>query len=82
MTATLKTLVEFASDSSGGGPNDTMPEGHLITDSDGDPFGATDEGGGDGTVFEMVKAALGYASTPTSLVSFEANGRKAEHART
>ena len=44
----------------------------LIADSNGDLFGTTDSGGADddGTVFEIVKTAGGYASTPTTLVSF------------
>jgi len=48
------------------------PGGGLITDSAGDLFGTTNGGGanGDGTVFEIVKTPDGYASTPTTLVSF------------
>ena len=44
----------------------------LIIDAAGDLFGTTYSGGanGDGTVFEIAKTAGGYASTPTTLVSF------------
>ena len=58
-----------------------VPQGSLIADSNGDLFGTTDDGGanGDGTVFEIVKTAGGYASTPTTLVSFDgANGDSPE----
>jgi uncharacterized repeat protein (TIGR03803 family) len=57
------------------------PEGSLIADAAGDLFGATAGGGaygigtaggvnGDGTVFEIAKTGNGYATTPTTLVSF------------
>jgi uncharacterized repeat protein (TIGR03803 family) len=61
------TLVSF-NGSDGGDPS-----GALIADANGDLFGTTGEGGanGDGTVFEIVKTASGYASTPTILVSFD-----------
>jgi hypothetical protein len=50
----------------------------LIVDAHGDLFGTTTYGGasyglegdGYGTVFEIAKTAHGYASTPTTLVSF------------
>ena len=47
--------------------------GELIADAAGDLFGTTYSGGayGDGAVFEIVKAADGYASTPTLLASFD-----------
>jgi uncharacterized repeat protein (TIGR03803 family) len=66
MTANLTTLVSF---------NDTDgadPAGSLIADANGDLFGTTSGGGanGDGTVFEIVKTAGGYASTPATLISF------------
>ena len=51
-----------------------MPEGSLIADSAGDLFGTTSAGGAneaDGTAFEIAKTAGGYASTPTTLVSFD-----------
>ena len=49
----------------------------LIADANGDLFGTTAGGGADGygTVFEIAKTAGGYASTPTTLASFnEADG--------
>jgi uncharacterized repeat protein (TIGR03803 family) len=48
------------------------PDGSLIADSKGDLFGTTDFGGAndDGTVFEILETAAGYASTPTTLASF------------
>ncbi len=76
MSATLTTLVSFD------GADGSEPEGSLIADADGDLFGTTsglDPITGnrltDGTVFEIAKASTGYASTPTTLVSFNgANG--------
>ena len=49
-----------------------LPDRSLIADAHGDLFGTTVRGGanGDGTVFEIAKTAHGYASTPTTLVSF------------
>ena len=66
---TLTTLVSF---------NGAGPESGLTADSNGDLFGTTTNGGANrlGTVFEIVKTAGGYASTPTSLVSF--NGTNGE----
>src|SRR6516165_5094070 len=51
------------------------PSGGLIFDSDGNLFGTTRDGGANGgsfsgTVFEIPKILGGYASTPTTLVSF------------
>ena len=53
-------------------PHGAVPTGGLIADANGDLFGTTNGGGGngDGTVFEIKKTAGGYASTPTTLVSF------------
>jgi uncharacterized repeat protein (TIGR03803 family) len=67
MTATLKTLVSF------NGTNGATPYGNLIADAHGDLFSTTQLGGAnnDGTVFEITKTAGGYASTPTTLVSFK-----------
>ena len=50
----------------------SFPKGSLIADSNGDLFGTTSNGGaiGEGSVFEVVKTPTGYASTPTTLVSF------------
>jgi hypothetical protein len=64
--ADLTTLVSF------NGTDGAFPEGRLIANSNGNLFGTTSLGGtsGDGTVFEIVKTATGYASTPTTLVSF------------
>jgi uncharacterized repeat protein (TIGR03803 family) len=66
MTATLTTLVSFSS----GGAD---PLGDLIADASGDLFGTTSGGVADpdGTIFEIVKSAAGYASTPTTLVGFD-----------
>jgi hypothetical protein len=49
-----------------------LPTAFLIADSKGNLFGTTSGGGthDGGTVFEIVKTADGYASTPTTLVSF------------
>jgi len=60
------TLVSF-NDNEG-----ASPEAGLIADANGDLFGTTFEGGadGDGTVFEIAKTSAGYASAPTTLVSF------------
>ena len=69
--STPTTLVSF------NGADGANPVGSLIADANGDLFGTTFGGGanGDGTVFEIAKTATGYASTPTTLVSFNgANG--------
>ncbi len=66
------TLVSFT------GADGAYPERSLIVDAEGDLFGTTYKGGvnGDGTVFEIAKTRHGYASTPTTLASFnDANGR-------
>jgi uncharacterized repeat protein (TIGR03803 family) len=59
------TLVSFNASTGDG------PYSKLIADADGNLFGTTTEGGANnvGTVFEIVKTANGYASTPTVLVS-------------
>ena len=70
--STPTTLVSF------NGPNDQGPQAGLIADANGDLFGTTlgDGANGDGTVFEIAKTASGYASTPTTLVTFNgANGK-------
>jgi hypothetical protein len=73
---TLNTLVNF------GGGNGAIPQdrGRPIADTHGNLFGTTGLGGasnactgGCGTVFEIKldsTTATGYASTPTTLVSF------------
>jgi len=54
------------------GTNRSGPEGSLIADAAGDLFGTTTQGGayGYGAVFEIAKTGGGYASTPTTLFSF------------
>jgi hypothetical protein len=59
------------------------PSGGLIANGAGDLFGTTQNGGTysvaggygteytAGTVFEIAKTSTGYASTPTTLVSFD-----------
>jgi uncharacterized repeat protein (TIGR03803 family) len=67
---TPTTLVSFCSlTNCADGAN---PAARLIADVDGNLFGTTYGGGGNGvgTVFEIVKTTRGYASTPTTLVSF------------
>jgi hypothetical protein len=63
---TLNTLVSFS------GADGANPYAGLIADSNGNLFGTTQAGGTyqDGTVFEMAKTSSGYASTPSTLVSF------------
>ena len=63
----VTTLVNF-NGTNGGGPVDA-----LIVDSEGNLFGTTSSGGryDKGTVFEIAKTANGYASTPTTLISFK-----------
>ena len=48
------------------------PAGGLVADAGGNFFGTTAYGGtyNGGTVFEVARTATGYASTPTTLVSF------------
>jgi hypothetical protein len=70
--STPTTLVSF------NGTNGSQPYAGLIVDAHGDLFGTTAYGGngygngglGVGTVFEIAKTGNGYASTPTTLVSF------------
>jgi uncharacterized repeat protein (TIGR03803 family) len=70
--ASATTLVSFT------GSDGANPYGSLIADAAGDLFGTTAYGGtgytgpdtGDGTVFEIAKTKSGYASAPTTLVSF------------
>jgi uncharacterized repeat protein (TIGR03803 family) len=60
-------LVNFS------GPNGYDPQAGLIADASGNLFGTTVRGGtyNDGTVFEVVKTAGGYSSTPIILMSFD-----------
>ncbi len=64
--STPTTLTSFY------GYNGANPWGVLIDEAAGDLFGTTSGGGanGDGTVFEIANTSTGYASTPTTLVSF------------
>ena len=64
--STPTTLVSF------NGTNGAIPSGSLIADANGDLFGTTNPRRRErlGTVFEIAKTAAGYASTPTTLVSF------------
>ena len=65
--ASITTLVNFND------ANGATPVAGLIADAAGDLFGTTAAGGAnnDGTVFEIVKTASGYASTPTVLFNFD-----------
>ena len=65
-----KSPTTIASFNGGDGQN---PQGSLIADAAGDLFGTTALGGADndGTVFEIAKTDGGYASAPTTLVSFD-----------
>jgi uncharacterized repeat protein (TIGR03803 family) len=66
----LTTLVSFPAQ-----PGANLgPDAGLVTDAAGDLFGTTQEGGayGLGTVFKISKlGGGGYASTPTTLISFD-----------
>ena len=69
MTAIVTTLVSF------NGDDGSDPLGGLVIDAEGDLFGTTNGGGGaDGTVFEIVNTSSGYASAPTTLVTFSYPG--------
>jgi len=73
--STPTTLVSF------NGTDGSTPNGSLIIDANGNLFGTTATGGASnlGTVFEIAKTASGYASTPTTLVSFNGtDGRQPE----
>jgi len=69
----LTTLISF------NGTNGASPYAGLIADAAGDLFGTTTGGGasGLGTVFEIAKTGGSYASTPTTLLSF--NGTNGEY---
>ncbi|WP_409999057.1 beta strand repeat-containing protein, partial [Bradyrhizobium sp. SZCCHNRI2007] len=66
-SSTPTVLVSFNS-TNGASPG----SGSIIFDAAGNLFGTTQSGGANnnGTVFEIVKTANGYSSTPTVLVSF------------
>jgi uncharacterized repeat protein (TIGR03803 family) len=76
-SSTPITLVNF----NGNGAIGPYPHGDLIADANGDLFGTTIYGGtyGDGMVFEVVKTTSGYASTPTTLVSFNSTNGANPH---
>ncbi|HEY3916289.1 MAG TPA: choice-of-anchor tandem repeat GloVer-containing protein [Stellaceae bacterium] len=65
--ATPTTVASFE------GTDAKGPSGGLISDTAGNLFGVTSNGGAnnDGTIFEVAKTADGYASTPTVLASFD-----------
>src|SRR6516225_5632692 len=70
MTATLTTLVNFPYDTDTTGGSLT----NLIADANGDLFGdapVVNVNGTSGVVFEIAKTASGYASTPTTLATFD-----------
>jgi hypothetical protein len=77
LAAQLTTVISF-NGSNGGSPN-----AGLIADANGNLFGTTQAGGtwGDGTVFEIQNtgtlAAPVYASTPSTLVSFDGSNGQA-----
>src|SRR5262252_8630616 len=64
--ANLMPLVSF------NGSDGASPMAGLISDAEGNLFGTTSQGGphDGGSVFEIAKTVNGYASTPTTLVSF------------
>jgi uncharacterized repeat protein (TIGR03803 family) len=67
-SSALMTLTNF------NGADGATPAGTLIANAAGDLFGTTVNGGnGSGTVFEIQNTSLGYASTPTTLVSFNSS---------
>lgn len=63
---TLSTLLSF------NGINGAYSQGGVIADAGGDLFGTTAYGGVNdyGAVFEIASTGTGYATTPTTLVSF------------
>jgi uncharacterized repeat protein (TIGR03803 family) len=70
-----KTSIGYASPTiliSFNGAQGANPHAFLIADADGNLFGTTEQGGayGYGTVFEIARTSSGYASAPTTLVSF------------
>ena len=64
--STATTLASF------NGTDGANPVAGLIADAAGDLFGTTVDGGPDGygTVFEIAKTGSGFASTATTLASF------------
>jgi uncharacterized repeat protein (TIGR03803 family) len=77
---TLNTVVSFS------GTNGTAPYAGLIFDADGNLLGTTISGGptNQGTVFEIKadrSTATGYASTPTTLATFNGSNGANPYAR-
>jgi hypothetical protein len=67
---TPTTLVSFSFNGSSG----SGLAAELVLDAQGNLFGTTYYGGlSFGTVFKIAKTASGYATTPTTLVSFDGN---------
>ena len=68
--ASAQTLTTLSSFNEGNGAGPVF--GSLILDARGNLFGTTQYGGasGVGTVFEIDKTSRDYASTPTTLVTF------------
>ncbi len=64
--STATTLVSFS------GTNGSTPSAGLFRDAAGNLIGTTSGGGANpnGTVFEILKTAAGYANAPTTLASF------------
>ena len=72
-TPTTPGQLRAQTNSSGAAPTGSFRPAGLIADGAGNLFGTTEGGGANGarrTVFEIAKTASGYASTPTTLVSF------------
>lgn len=66
--AAITTLVSF------NGTNGQNPVGGLTVDSTGNLFGTTEYGGsGYGNAYEVANSTSGYATTPTTLASFDGN---------
>jgi uncharacterized repeat protein (TIGR03803 family) len=66
--ASAPTILVSLDDADGANPG-----GAMLMDAAGNLFGTTFDGGSDndGTVFEIEKTKVGYANTPTVLVSFK-----------
>ena len=74
--ATPTTLATFSYS------DGAVPDAELLADAKGNLFGTTYGGGafGAGTVFELAKTATGYASSVTSLVSFNGSNGSTPYA--
>jgi uncharacterized repeat protein (TIGR03803 family) len=68
--STPTTLISFCAQP--GCADCATPVAGVIADDNGNLFGTTARGGANdnGTAFKIPKTALGYASTPTTLISF------------